>query len=642
MNDRMVFALPNHAEIRSGLQERSAARQGQGAAAAARPRPTPTPLERELLAEAERAVRAVRDTLGAPTSIGEARDALAATLQSAAFARFRELVDQHGRASETDRTFSIKALTFGFTVIGSVILGAEGSFGVGVPPGNWDDTSEYVMYVTISAEEGLGEEIVAGLALGIYDVEPTELEGTTYGFSIDLGFDVDVEAQSWSRAQDGTNLLGVTAIAGLGEGIEVDALESYTWILNWDAPYVYQEPAPNYMILQSITCNKTGESGHDELYFTFQPDTTSKKYTYPTRGYYSIADGEVWNCGRSIYFRDQVTVSLWDSDSTGSDDPRGSTTYHASSFQSSVQVSDNSGQYTLHAVLNPVPPPWGVMPRINNVDTSAQTPGACVFNGSSYVFWKGQGNQAIYYSASSSGIAPWPNGATINNVDVTNSGPSAIAYDGELFVFFCGTNGGVYWTASSDGASWPSASAIPGQSTPNTPIPCVFNDTLYVFWMASNSSKTIFYSSWSSSSRSWSQSRAIANTYATAPVAPCVFNGRLYLYYSAMMLPGMPYLFVTSLGSDGTWSAPIAFALVYADSGPAACAWNGKVYLFYSGNLNCEYLTSSDGMSFQAPGVASGVPALDGTSLTTQVFNNQIYLFLTNSSNQVCFAAGTP
>jgi hypothetical protein len=644
MKDKMIAGLPGYADVKNDLLRRRAARTGQ--TPRERSGIAPTALEREILAEGARALRASRAAVGQPESIAEARDVLAAALQSDAFARFRGLVDEHRGLSDADRSLRIETITFGVTIVASVILGAQGSVGIGVPPGNWNDTSEYVIFVTVAAEEGLGEEILVGATLGLYGVQPTDLAGTSYGWSIDVGDIDDLEFQEWYRHNDKSNRLGFTITDGLGEGVEIDALESYTWIFNWEAPYVYQTPAANYMILKTITCDELSGHGpgNDEIYFTFKPDTTSKKYRYPTHGHNSMDKGDVWRAGRSIYFNEQVTVELWESDSGSSDDSLGSITYKASAFQTSATVSGDSAQYSLSAVLNPVAPPWPVTPRINGVDTAATTPGACIFNGQSYVFWKGQGNQSIYYSPSTTGRAPWPNGRPINNADTTNDAPSAIALGGQLFVFFRGTNAGLYWTASDDGVSWPLATQIPGQTTSTTPVPCVFNDTLYIFWIANDSSRRIIYSTWDASTRTWTANKSVPNTYSPYPVSPCVFNGQMYLYWTYPVFVTSGFLYGASMASNGTWSVPMLIDTggLAAQFSPAACTYDGTIYVLFSAGANCQYVTTSDGRNYQWKGPALGTSPLYGTSLVADVFNDEVYLFLTNASQQLCFAATVP
>ncbi len=599
-------------------------------------------LEQEIIREGAKAMRATRGEVTGRTML-EVRDSLITVLRSDAFARFRELVDQHSRLDFDPSDYVIRSVTFGIEAAFALVVGAQGSFGIGVPPGQWDNVNEYVIYVTGSLEAGFVEGAFGGVVLGLYNVQPTDLAGGSWAFAVELGFIEEVEVERSTSNAAGTDLLGYSFTEAAGEDEGLDGLYSMTYVMNWDTPHIYQPPnQKNYMMLNSIQCVQEGESGHDEIYFTFQPDD-GLTYRYPTHGQYSMAHDDAfksWYPHRSIWFDDHVTIQLWDDDDTSSDDTRGSHTYSVSGFQTSVQVSGSGGTYTLNASLNPSPAPFLPPKRINSADTSKDGPGVCEFNGRFYAVWRGSANDGIYFSASTDGVQ-WPYGARINTTDTTSASPSAIAFNGQIFVFFRGSNSGVFWTTGDGVASFPAAHGLTNEFTSTPPAPCVFNGSLYLFWTLNDSSKRIVWSRFDPASNAWSAHQTINGLdWTDTGVAACVFNNKIYLFWKGGTTNANIY--VTSSGTTSFPNAGLARSGETTSHAPSVCLYENRLYLIFIGNdPSCavRYMSSSDGSSFTAS-VRSGanVSQLPATALS---FASAMRLCFTNTQSQLVTSQST-
>jgi len=214
-------------------------------------------------------------------------------------------------------SFPLKAVSAG--VDGSLvfIIGIQGSIGVGVNPADPLDGSQDVMYASGSIDIGADEGGELGVVVGFWNVTPANLGGTSYGWEIDITDFGGGYVEASYNHPDGTGLIGVSVSADAGEEDGAEGEASYTLV--WHTTPVFQPPAANYMIINSIDCNQNSESGHDEVYFFFTIDNGTR-YRYPSQGEFSMAKGDSWNAGRSIRFNSSVYVQLFDQDDTSSDD----------------------------------------------------------------------------------------------------------------------------------------------------------------------------------------------------------------------------------------------------------------------------------------------------------------------------------
>lgn len=571
----------------------------------------------------------------AGASMEDIRHAVAQMLASPTFAPVQALVQEHARVQAKDRSLEIRAVSLGLEFMVDVILGVQGSIGVAVPPQDWFNEQEYVVYLSGALEEGADETAFVGVSLGLWNINPTDLGGSSWGLEAELGLgdEVVVEVSFGNSAL--TNFIGLTIADGIGEGGGGEAVESYTLVWNWDAPHVYQPPQPNYMIVQSIVCDKTGEFGSDEIYFKFTPNG-GYTYRYPTRGRFSLKEGQTWNAGRSIYFKDSVLVELFDNDD-GNDDPRGSYTYTATNFPYNKTVSDNGGQYQINAVLNPVFAAWPASQQINN-DSDSSGPFACAFQGRLYYFWQAAGN-GLCYSASGIGDTTWPAGTALNAVDYSPEAPTAIDFGGELFVFWRGGNNGVYWSSSTTGqAPWPNGVRIGSTATSAAPAPCIFKDQLYLFWNDTGNPHRIVFSIFDAQSRSWSGPQQI-NGYDSSGdrLAACEFQGQLYVFWRTNNGgSNANKIFYARSASGSTNSWPYGQNLnanEYTKAAPAANVYEGNLFVFFVTNnsyADLVWVASATGSAWPT-NTPTGKGGLQGLPTVTNYKNSQCLAWTQNS-----------
>lgn len=109
------------------------------------------------------------------------------------------------------------------------------------------------------------------------------------------------------------------------------------------------------IILQSVTCLSTSESGHDEVYIHYSIDG-GREQRFPATGYVSMSpDGadRQWITNLPLSYSDNVVVSLYDSDTFG-DEFLGSYTYYVSTpvqpCTQTLSKQPNGAQYQLSTV----------------------------------------------------------------------------------------------------------------------------------------------------------------------------------------------------------------------------------------------------------------------------------------------------
>lgn len=319
----------------------------------------PTALEKQLFAETASAIarwqsspeNKARLASVAGMTADELRAFFHGILLAPEFAQMNALVAQHQAAEGSVISFPLRAVSAGIGGSLVLIIGVQGSIGVAVSPTDPTDFSQDALYASGQIELGFAEGGEAGLVLGFWNVTPGNLGGVSYGWEVEIDdFGGGYVEAAYSNI-DQTGFIGVSVSIDGGEEDGAEGEASYTFV--WTTTPIYQPPAQNYMLINSIYCNDNSESGHDEVYFFFTIDNGTR-YRYPSQGEFSMEKGDTWNAGRSIRFDAQVYVQLFDKDDTSSDDSLGSYTYTATNVPRSVSVSGSGGQYTLDAVLNPV------------------------------------------------------------------------------------------------------------------------------------------------------------------------------------------------------------------------------------------------------------------------------------------------
>jgi hypothetical protein len=241
-------------------------------------------------------------------------------------------------------------------------------------------------------------------------------------------------------------------------------------------------------------------------------------------------------------------------------------------------------------------------------------------------------------------------GQTVNNLDSTPAPLAACEFNQSLFLFWKANDSSnmIYVSGANDGRFWPGGQMLTGiDSTPEAPACCAFNGRLYVFWKANDSSNALYFSV-SNDGKSWAAGQTI-NQIDSTPRAPaaCVFNNQLYLFFKANDPSNSIYY---TASTDGrTW--PAAQKINQLDSTPeppATCVFNNQLYVFFKANdrSNSIYFSaSSDGRAWPA---AQTINQVDSTPLAVaaNVLCNEIYLFwkANDDSNSIYFstsASGT-
>jgi hypothetical protein len=262
---------------------------------------------------------------------------------------------------------------------------------------------------------------------------------------------------------------------------------------------------------------------------------------------------------------------------------------------------------------------WPKSQLINNVDSTTEALTSCVFGNQNqlFVFWKSSSSNQIFFSMlADTYFVPqngFPAGQLINSVDSTPQTPAACVFNNQLFLFWVenGPANRIWYSASVDGTSWPAGKTINGtDSTPLTPATCVFNNEVFLLWK-SNSSNQIFFSS-SADGVSWPAGQLINSVDSTPkPPAACVFNHQLFLFW---VENGPANRIWYSASPDGA-SWPSGKTINGTDSTPqalTACVFNGQIFLFWVENGPANriwYTASPDGVNWPPGQLINGVDA---------------------------------
>jgi hypothetical protein len=203
---------------------------------------------------------------------------------------------------------------------------------------------------------------------------------------------------------------------------------------------------------------------------------------------------------------------------------------------------------------------------------------------------------------------PLPNGKTINSVDATPTSPVACVFQNSLFLFWKANDPSnrIYFSASAANSqgypqqSWPNGKTINNaDATPAAPAACVFQNQLFLFWKANDPSNRIYFSA-SSDGKNWPNGATI-NTTDSSPnaLAACVFQNQLFLFWKANDPSNRIYF---SASADGK-SWPSGATINSTDSSlvaPAACVFptppdysTSQLCLLWSGPSNRIFFSSS-------------------------------------------------
>jgi acyl dehydratase len=136
---------------------------------------------------------------------------------------------------------------------------------------------------------------------------------------------------------------------------------------------------------------------------------------------------------------------------------------------------------------------WSAHP-LNPAILTSTAPAVVTFNGALYLFYKGASDNNIYIARSTGGDvfdgSTWSPNLLTHDMIKTNAAPGAVVYNGALYLFYkeaAGTNIFIAHSAGdvSDGTTWSPNRLIPGINTFVQPKPVVVGDSLYLFYKGS-------------------------------------------------------------------------------------------------------------------------------------------------------------
>lgn len=205
-----------------------------------------------------------------------------------------------------------------------LIIGFSATIGIAIGVGNAKgvQSAEFLM---VSLEVGVQAGAMVGVQFGLWTNAPADLGGKLTGTEIDLGFEAEASGALYYTLKEGIKGATLTIGIGLEEGIA--EIECYTFILGDQGvdPYIKPVVQPrknNFLIIESLKCvhpSNDGAGDENEIYFIFQADGDTA-YHYPTYDYFSMKEGDTWQCGRSVWFDSNVAVTVYDEDYPSDDD----------------------------------------------------------------------------------------------------------------------------------------------------------------------------------------------------------------------------------------------------------------------------------------------------------------------------------
>jgi hypothetical protein len=245
------------------------------------------------------------------------------------------------------------------------------------------------------------------------------------------------------------------------------------------------------------------------------------------------------------------------------------------------------------------------------------------------------------YSAHAAMALTWSGETTIGQS--SSRSPAMTTFNGKLYVAYVNDgSGGLYITSSSDSINWSGGTftkqyiaTLSEEDDPIKLLPtlAVYNNTLYMAYIAGDGSYTLMIAS-SSDGINWSTGTPVSNIKSSDTPSLAVFDNKLYVAFVANKSNS---LFIDSY--DGTnWSSatPISNPSVtqYSSEAPSLAAFNNKLYVaFVSSNKNSNVLIASyDGTSWSND-TSTGQVSQAAPILT--VFQNELTIaFADNGLNE--------
>ena len=223
------------------------------------------------------------------------------------------------------------------------------------------------------------------------------------------------------------------------------------------------------------------------------------------------------------------------------------------------------------------------------------------------------------------------------------SAPAMAVFNNRLYVAFLANDSSniLYITSSSDGVNFTAATAYPNIQMGSTPALAVFNGSLYVAFR-SNDSRNILFVSSSTDGVTFPAGTAYTNIVMGGAPSLAVYNNQLVVGFRANDASNI--LFTTSSSDGVTFPAGTPSSAVAMGSDPSLAVLGGQLYVAFRANdaSNQLFVTSSS-TATNFPG-ATGYPGMvmgDGPALTS--FNGTLYVSFQagDSSNRLFVAAAS-
>lgn len=288
-------------------------------------KPAPSEKEMEVLQEAQKAWETYSNSEEGKTKTAELKtadrskinDFIQQLIDHDTFRRLKQLLDE----------LDLPACSFsvGINFEAELIIGVTGTIGMAFGIGN-SAGAQSAEFLSLGITEGVDEGVMTGIQFALWNSAPSDIGGYAFSTEVDAGLGAEVALDVYYL----TSILGVSLTVGAGEEEGVNEGESYTFILGsqGDDPYlkpIYQPTQNNLLIIENVKClhpSNDGIGNANEIYFKFQADDGTI-YPYPTYDYFSMQEGDVWVCGRSVWFNNYVNVTLYDEDDVSDPDVEG-------------------------------------------------------------------------------------------------------------------------------------------------------------------------------------------------------------------------------------------------------------------------------------------------------------------------------
>ena len=260
----------------------------------------------------------------------------------------------------------------------------------------------------------------------------------------------------------------------------------------------------------------------------------------------------------------------------------------------------------------------------------------------SLVYVLNDGSNQIY-AAATDDIDDWTAPVSVRQ---TSSAALCLApFNGGLCLAFISNdiNHKILTCLSTDGQTW-TDNAKSGQTSPARPALAEFNGKLWLAFIANDSHHKLLICS-SEDGKHWSDDKKVIGpttktdpeTTSTGP-ALAAFNGSLWVAFIANNSSNQ--VLVCSSADGENWSSNSLVSNAASAYAPALTAFDGKLRLaFVQGDATVQVSSSPDGLAWSTTPLFAGVTSQAAPALA--VFNETLWLACINSSNQITLYSST-